>query len=79
MSKWFGSLCHIKPTLKAPVIKLVRQKYDKEFNFASNFNLRRYAKLNELGVFDAAVNEVRARAMYRVEAGAYTPPLLSST
>ena len=24
-------------------------------------------KLNELGVFDASVNEVRARAMYRVE------------
>ena len=35
----------IKPTLKAPGIKLLKLKYDKLLsNFASKFNLRRYIK-----------------------------------
>jgi hypothetical protein len=55
----------IKPTLKAPGIKLLKLKYDKPLsNFAFKFNLRRY--------------NMAARAV-TFEAGAYTRSLLSST
>jgi hypothetical protein len=52
----------IKPTLKAPGIKLFKLKYDKPLpNFAFKFNLRRYA----MGVTPLATAATAGNAMVR--------------
>jgi len=46
----------IKPTLKAPGIKLLKLKYDKPLsNFTFKFNLRRYSKVEGAGVLRRAL------------------------
>jgi hypothetical protein len=66
----------IKPTFKAPGTNILVLKYDKPLStFAFKYNLRRYTvKLRNL--LDAYGEYPRK---YRLLAGAYTCPLLSST
>jgi hypothetical protein len=60
----------IKPTLKPPGTKRLKLEFDVLLsNFAFKLNLRRYTKVQQLA-------RVWAR---RLEAGAYTRPLFSST
>jgi hypothetical protein len=59
-----------KPMLKPPGTKRSKLKYDEStYNFAFNFNLRRYIVDFELQLCDVQPSA----------AGAYTSPLLSST
>jgi len=63
----------IKPALKAPVSKCLKLKYDMQLlNAAFKINLRHYT---EVGAF-AGWFDVHFKGS---TAGAYTPPLLSST
>jgi hypothetical protein len=53
----------IKPTLKAPGIKLSKLKYDKPLsNFAFRFNLRRYFEAMPEFRLDVSSSELRAAA-----------------
>ena len=74
---------HIKPSLKAPGIKLLKLKYDKLLsNFAFKFNLRRYT-LDDDGASDpyceVALVDPKGMSPEQSQAGAYTRPLFSST
>jgi hypothetical protein len=65
----------IKPTLKAPGIKLLKLKYDKPLSkFAFKINLRRYFMENT-GDDHNFVTALLAN----FQAGAYTRPLFGST
>jgi len=67
----------IKPTLKAPGTKCLKLKHVTLFSsFAFKIDVRRYTKVS-LGV--SAVLTELAENPARVEAGAYTRPLFSST
>ena len=58
----------IEPTSKAPGTKRLKLEYDKLLSsFAFKFNLRRYTEL------------LLTRGADGTKAGAYTPPLFSST
>jgi len=66
----------IKPTLKAPGIKLLKLNCDKQLSsFAFKFNLRRYNKVTSF-VREGA--ECGALTVHPA-AGAYTRPLFGST
>ena len=67
----------IKPTMKAPGIKLLKLKYDKPLsNFAFKFNLRHYN--SEHNIHKQRQLRELAEINGTIKAGAYTRPLFSS-
>jgi hypothetical protein len=70
-------------TLKSPGINLLTLEYDEVLStFAFNFNLRRYMKAQVEAADEAKAGvqtQLSQATAEKLEAGAYTRPLLSST